>query len=40
MAKIGLIENYDYFRKAYDEGKIGWSHYRGCVGLLGLKRRD
>jgi len=40
MAKIGLIENYDYFRKQYDEGKVSLRHYRMCVGLDGLKRRN
>ncbi len=39
MAKIGLIENYDYFREAYDQGRIGRRHYRMCVGLDGLKRQ-
>ena len=40
MAKIGLIENYDHFRDAYDQGRIDRRHYRMCVGLDGLKRRE
>jgi len=40
MAKIGLIENYGYFRDAYDDSRIGLDHYRGCVGLRRLKRRE
>lgn len=38
MSKVGLIENYDYFRECYDSGKIGRIHYRICIGIYDLKK--